>query len=154
MNLRKAQQQRNQLKHVINECNYQSEHHNKPFQIEIKKKFKDYDNYLQRFDNHVGVLVKIPSCHIDEPFTEDIEARCAYRAQMDLKATQFKLDVSKRCRRYRKSIQEINRRHSVDQSRYSGNTLKVSDSQNTKQSVKFFRVRDFQNLESIQKKRE
>ena len=68
---------------------------------------------------------------------------------MDLKATQFKLDVAKRCRRYRKSILEINRRHSVDHNRLSENTLKVSDSSNTKQSVKFFRARDFQNLESI-----
>ena len=63
--------------------------------MEIKRQFREYDGYLKRFDNHIGVLNKIPSCHIDEPFTEDIEARCEYRSQMDLKATQFKLSVAK-----------------------------------------------------------
>ena len=55
--------------------------------MEIKRQFREYDGYLKRFDNHIGVLNKIPSCHIDEPFTEDIEARYEYRSQMDLKAT-------------------------------------------------------------------
>ena len=80
---------------MINECNYQSDLHNKPFKMEIRRKFKDYNDYLERFDNHVGVLTKIPSCHIDEPFTEDIEARFEYRSNMNLKATQFKLFVAK-----------------------------------------------------------
>ena len=102
--------QKDEIKNVINECNYQSEQQNKPLKIEIKRKFRDYNNYLKRFDNHVGVLAKIPSCHIDEPFTEDIEARYEYRSQMDLKATQFKLSVARQCKKYAQACDGVNQR--------------------------------------------
>ena len=55
-------------------------------------------------------MAKIPSCHIDEPFTEDIEARYEYRSQMDLRATQFKLSVARQCKKYAQACDRVNQR--------------------------------------------
>ena len=52
----KSDQQREQIKDVINECNYQSEKQNKPLKMEINHQFRDYDGYMKRFENHIGVL--------------------------------------------------------------------------------------------------
>ena len=50
---------------------------------EMTEKFKDYNDYLDRFDNHIGVLTLKPKAHIDDAFEEDIEARYAYRTKID-----------------------------------------------------------------------
>ena len=78
--------------------------------MEIRRKFKDHNDYLERFDNHVGVLTKVPSCHIDEPFTEDIEARFEYRSNMNLKATQFRLNVAKQFKKHKQVVDEMNKK--------------------------------------------
>ena len=49
----------------------------------MTEKFKDYNDYLDRFDNHIGVLTLKPKAHIDDAFEEDIEARYAYRTKID-----------------------------------------------------------------------
>ena len=49
-----------QVKNVINECGYLTLQHNKGLKDEIVQKFKDYNDYLERFDNHFGVITMKP----------------------------------------------------------------------------------------------
>ena len=59
------------------------------------QKFRDYNDYLDRFDNHIGVLTMKPKAHIDDVFEEDVEARFAYKTKMSHRATKFKINVLK-----------------------------------------------------------
>ena len=94
-------------------------------------------------------MAKIPSCHIDEPFTEDIEARYEYRSQMDLKATQFKLSVARQCKKYVQACDRVNqrKRHSLQPRQPSQDSSPNSDilpsTMKKGRSITFYKARDF-----------
>ena len=53
----------------------------KDLKTEMISKFKDYNDYLDRFENHFGVLTMKPKAHIDDVFEKDIEARCNFNTK-------------------------------------------------------------------------
>ena len=93
--------QREEVKNVINECGYFAHEHHDDLKSEMNERFRDYNDYLDRFDNHIGVLTLKPKAHIDDVFEEDIEARFAYRTKVDSRTNKFKVRVVEALRELR-----------------------------------------------------